>query len=124
MNEVYRMPSIGAIQALVTQRSLHETMKKKQESLASQFQRRVVANEHSLACVPDVPSINPYDAYFLLNPSGDLESTQAAFEEMFKSQHGWEVGFFCDSLERGVLFKSVSFVFLSKPGLLRAGVAS
>ena len=85
------MPSIGAVQALVTQRGLHEEMKRKQGSLASQFPRRVVAYEHSLACLPDVPSIDPYDAYFLLNPSGDLGSTQAAFEEMFKSQHGWEV---------------------------------
>lgn len=29
--------------------------------------------------------------FYMLNPSGDLAATQAAFEERFSSQAGWEV---------------------------------
>jgi separase len=84
------MPSVGIIQALVIHRSLHEATKRKVENLAS----KIVSDEHFRANTAIVPSIDPYNAYFLLNPSGDLGSTQSAFEEMFKTQHGWEVGLF------------------------------
>lgn len=36
------------------------------------------------------PSIDPWDAYYLLNPSGDLSSTQVEFEDWFRNKK-WEV---------------------------------
>ena len=38
---------------------------------------------------PRAPSVNWGNAYFLLNPSGDLESTQSRFESWFGEQPGW-----------------------------------
>lgn len=32
------------------------------------------------------PLVNPFDAYFLLNPSGDLRETQTEFEDLFKRE--------------------------------------
>ena len=36
------------------------------------------------------PSIDPINVYYLLNPSGDLNSTQEEFEQWFRNQN-WEV---------------------------------
>lgn len=33
------------------------------------------------------PAIDPLDAFYLLNPSGDLSSTQIEFESWFKDQN-------------------------------------
>ena len=33
------------------------------------------------------PLIDPLDAFYLLNPSGDLSSSQAAFEKWFRDQN-------------------------------------
>ena len=35
--------------------------------------------------------IDPRSAYYLLNPSGDLATTQAAFQDWFAHQQGWQV---------------------------------
>ncbi|GMI95409.1 EXTRA SPINDLE POLES, RADIALLY SWOLLEN 4, homolog of separase, HOMOLOGY OF SEPARASE 1 [Hibiscus trionum] len=55
--EVYRMPSVGSI-----------------SMMRSRY--------HEL-----VPLIDPSDAFYLLNPSGDLKSTQAEFENWFRDQN-------------------------------------
>ncbi|XP_077213689.1 separase isoform X2 [Tasmannia lanceolata] len=67
--EVYRMPSVSSIGMTFNKISL------RQERFG-----RVVDN---------FPSVNPLDAYYLLNPSGDLSDTQVAFEEWFRNQK-WE----------------------------------
>ncbi|KAK9798929.1 hypothetical protein WJX73_002780 [Symbiochloris irregularis] len=36
------------------------------------------------------PLIDPLSAFYLINPSGDLPSTQAAFQQWFQSQPGWQ----------------------------------
>ncbi|KAH9300238.1 hypothetical protein KI387_011821, partial [Taxus chinensis] len=63
--EVYRMPSVGSISALMISRGHLEMASK-------------------------LPFVDPYNAFYLLNPSGDLSTTQAAFEDWFKNQQGWE----------------------------------
>lgn len=35
---------------------------------------------------PSIPLIDPLDSYYLLNPSGDLSSTQSEFENWFRDQ--------------------------------------
>ena len=42
---------------------------------------------HDLA----LPRVDVGDAYYLLNPDGDLAPTQAAFERWFASLRGWQV---------------------------------
>ncbi|KAE8690720.1 separase-like isoform X2 [Hibiscus syriacus] len=64
--EVYRMPSVGSISILLERSRRHD------ESLSRN------------AAV--VPLIDPLDAFYLLNPSGDLRSTQAEFENWFRDQ--------------------------------------
>ncbi|XP_010245919.1 PREDICTED: separase isoform X3 [Nelumbo nucifera] len=64
--EVYRMPSVGSIFATLS-KSFHP-----QEQIG-----KVVAA---------FPSIDPLDAFYLLNPSGDLSHTQVEFEDWFKNQ--------------------------------------
>lgn len=54
-------------------------------TLARNFQ-----NEESKILGAPIPSVDPLDAYYLLNPSGDLSSTQMEFEEWFRSQK-WQV---------------------------------
>lgn len=43
---------------------------------------------HELACTNAAafPLIDPLDAFYLLNPSGDLSSTQAEFENWFRDK--------------------------------------
>lgn len=61
------MPSIGSI-CLTLQRSCHH-----QEQVG-----RIVAT---------YPLIDPLDAFYLLNPSGDLNGTQVDFESWFRDQN-------------------------------------
>ncbi|XP_059648132.1 separase [Cornus florida] len=65
--EVYRMPSVGCISATLD-RCLHRK---------EQVGRNAVV----------FPLIDPLDAFYLLNPSGDLSSTQVEFEKWFKDQN-------------------------------------
>ncbi|KAG6652968.1 separase isoform X5 [Carya illinoinensis] len=65
--EVYRMPSVGSISAALD-RSHHH-----QEQVG-----KIVAS---------FPLIDPLDAFYLLNPSGDLSSTQVEFEKWFRDQN-------------------------------------
>ncbi|XP_030513656.2 separase isoform X1 [Rhodamnia argentea] len=64
--EVYRMPSVGSF-FLALDRS-------------SQLEEQVGPP------VASFPFIDPLDAYYLLNPSGDLNSTQVEFENWFRDQ--------------------------------------
>ncbi|MQM00180.1 hypothetical protein Taro_032908, partial [Colocasia esculenta] len=66
--EVYRMPSTSSIFATLD-RHWHREQSKGFDAI--------------------IPSIDPLDAYYLLNPSGDLSSTQLEFEEWFVTQK-WE----------------------------------
>ncbi|KDP43629.1 hypothetical protein JCGZ_16916 [Jatropha curcas] len=65
--EVYRMPSVGSI-CLTLDRSCNH-----QEQIG-----RIVSA---------FPVIDPLDAFYLLNPSGDLSSTQVEFENWFRDQN-------------------------------------
>ncbi|KAK9095991.1 hypothetical protein Sjap_021488 [Stephania japonica] len=64
--EVYRMPSIGCI-SVVLNMNCH------------------LQNNNEIGSAP-FPSIDPLDAFYLLNPSGDLERTQIEFEDWFRDQ--------------------------------------
>ena len=39
----------------------------------------------------DHPCIDLASTFYLINPSGDLPSTQATFQEWFQQQAGWQV---------------------------------
>ncbi|XP_040366322.1 separase isoform X3 [Rosa chinensis] len=65
--EVYRMPSVGSISATAN-RNYHN-----QDQVQS--------------IVTSFPLIDPLDAFYLLNPSGDLNYTQNEFETWFRDQN-------------------------------------
>ncbi|KAL7119495.1 hypothetical protein ACP275_02G066600 [Erythranthe tilingii] len=65
--EVYRMPSVGSIFATLDRCCQNE----------EQFETNI----------PAFPSIDPLDSYYLLNPDGDLRTTQLEFESWFKDQN-------------------------------------
>lgn len=44
------------------------------------------------AAVASAAALDLGSTFYMLNPSGDLAMTQAAFEERFASLPGWEVG--------------------------------
>ncbi|XP_011657385.1 separase isoform X3 [Cucumis sativus] len=62
--EVYRMPSVG--------------------SICATLDRRYRQQEQDGGIMAAFPSIDPLDAFYLLNPSGDLNNTQIEFENWFK----------------------------------------
>ncbi|XP_021774969.1 separase-like isoform X2 [Chenopodium quinoa] len=64
--EVYRMPSVASIFMALQRRSVLEEAAR----LGTKF-----------------PLIDPLDAFYLLNPSGDLSRTQSEFEEWFRYQN-------------------------------------
>ncbi|KAK9167645.1 hypothetical protein Scep_002836 [Stephania cephalantha] len=66
--EVYRMPSIGCISVVL--------------NMNCHLQNHNVIGSGSAP----FPSIDPLDAFYLLNPSGDLERTQIEFEDWFRDQ--------------------------------------
>ncbi|KAF3789517.1 Separase [Nymphaea thermarum] len=70
--EVYRMPSVGSVLSTLNRWSSNEVWARKGIDDRGNF-----------------PCINLFDAFYLLNPGGDLSSTQAEFEDWFKSQN-WE----------------------------------
>ncbi|CAH9052128.1 unnamed protein product [Cuscuta europaea] len=67
--EVYRMPSVGAINATLVKRCLHQEAIEKGNLLNS------------------IPLVDPLDAYYVLNPDGDLSFTQATFEGWFNDKN-------------------------------------
>ncbi|KAF3435151.1 hypothetical protein FNV43_RR22238 [Rhamnella rubrinervis] len=85
--EVYRMPSVGSISATLDRRRHH------QEPVGT-----------SAAAFP---YIDPLDAFYLLNPSGDLRSTQIEFENWFRDQKlEGKAGFAPAAAELAVALKS------------------
>lgn len=65
--EVYRMPSIGSISSTLEKNYHHQDQ---------------VANN-----ITAFPLIDPLDSFYLLNPSGDLGTTQIEFEKWFRDQN-------------------------------------
>jgi len=63
--EIYRMPSIRSIFLALTRSTNH--------------------HEDASAIAPPFPVIDPFDAFYVLNPSGDLVSTQEEFDQLFKN---------------------------------------
>lgn len=61
------MPSVGSISAILNRSHHHE--------------------EELSQIVASFPLIDPLDAFYLLNPSGDLSSTQLEFETWFRDQN-------------------------------------
>ncbi|KAG0632141.1 hypothetical protein M758_1G307400 [Ceratodon purpureus] len=83
--ETYRMPSVGGIRALLVHQQL----------ASSNFSSNLLTNKTALektlnADLVAEPCVNPYNTYYVLNPSGDLAKTQQAFEDWFKENLGWE----------------------------------
>ncbi|TVU28695.1 hypothetical protein EJB05_20225, partial [Eragrostis curvula] len=62
--EIYRMPSVGSILFALTRSSDHY----KDDVIGSPF-----------------PAIDPFNTFYLLNPSGDLSSTQKEFDQLFRN---------------------------------------
>ncbi|XP_010448796.1 PREDICTED: separase isoform X2 [Camelina sativa] len=65
--EVYRMPSVGCISAVLKKRSLQ--------------------GEPARSHLDSFPLIDPLDSFYLLNPGGDLPETQDMFESWFRDQN-------------------------------------
>ncbi|XP_024005725.1 separase isoform X2 [Eutrema salsugineum] len=65
--EVYRMPSVGSISAVLKKRCLQ--------------------GEPARSNVASFPLIDPLDSFYLLNPGGDLSETQIVFESWFRDQN-------------------------------------
>lgn len=77
--QVYRMPSISSIRATLIKCCPYQ----QQVQLLKCYQGSPMEQgvpSHS------IPSIDPLDSYYLLNPSGDLSSTQIEFESWFRDQ--------------------------------------
>ncbi|KAL4588484.1 hypothetical protein LXL04_001375 [Taraxacum kok-saghyz] len=70
--EVYRMPSVATISS---------TFDKYFQNQNNQNQEKEKEKEK------DFPMIDPLDAYYLLNPGGDLPTTQSNFQNWFKDQN-------------------------------------
>lgn len=68
------MPSVGSVLSTL------DRWKRNSEEWA----RKVIDDGGNFPC------INLLDTFYLLNPGGDLTSTQAEFEDWFRSQN-WEV---------------------------------
>jgi separase len=63
--EIYRMPSMGSVFLALSQ--INNDCKD-----------------------PPFPVIDPFNTYYLLNPSGDLSSTQEEFVQLFRN-YEWKV---------------------------------
>lgn len=61
------MPSVSSISAVLDKGSKHQ----------EQVERNLMP----------FPSIDPLDAFYLLNPDGDLDGTQIEFENWFRGQN-------------------------------------
>ncbi|KAM1392417.1 hypothetical protein ACFX2I_019995 [Malus domestica] len=77
--EAYRMPSIGSIFATL-EKNYH------QDKVASST-KKPGGLSHALCQKASFPLIDPLDAFYLLNPGGDLGITQIEFEEWFRDQN-------------------------------------
>jgi hypothetical protein len=76
--EIYRMPSMGNIFLALTRCNNHY--------------------EEGNHMAPHFPAIDPSNTFYLLNPSGDLTSTQKEFEQFFRN-YKWKVNEFSDIVD-------------------------
>lgn len=81
---MYRMPSVGSIRALLRQQTYDGGLTGVNASPDLHVGKQCAEEGRR--------SVNASNSYYLLNPSGDLSSTQAAFEDWFASEEGWKVG--------------------------------
>jgi separase len=72
--EIYRMPSMRSIFLALTRSTNH--------------------HKDASAMAPPFPVIDPFDAFYLLNPSGDLIRTQEEFYQLFRN-YEWKVTMIC-----------------------------
>ena len=72
--EIYRMLSMQSIFLALTRSTSH--------------------HRNGSAIAPPFPVIDPFDAFYLLNPSGDMISTQEEFDELFIN-YEWKVKTIC-----------------------------
>lgn len=99
-HEVYRMPSVSSILAVMAHRSnaasvdgfgkREKSLLKGRKNTKQERSSRKTMKSSVLEQPVRLPTVDPYNTFYLLNPSGDLGSTQAAFEDWFKNQKGWE----------------------------------
>ena len=94
--ETYRMPSVGGIRALLIHQQLASVTfssnlltNESNGQAGLQIHKSALEMPLSAGSVTE-PCVNPYNTYYVLNPSGDLSKTQQAFEEWFKENLGWE----------------------------------
>ncbi|KAF3628570.1 putative DNA polymerase delta subunit 4-like [Capsicum annuum] len=73
--QVYRMPSVSSIRATLIKSCQYQ----QQVQMGGSLMKEGVPS-------PSIPLIDPLDSYYLLNPSGDLSSTQSEFENWFRDQ--------------------------------------
>ena len=74
--QVYRMPSVSSIRATLIKCCQDQ----------QQVQKGGSPMKQGVPLSPSIPLIDPMDSYYLLNPSGDLSSTQCEFENWFRDQ--------------------------------------
>ncbi|XP_060167773.1 separase isoform X1 [Lycium barbarum] len=73
--QVYRMPSVSSIRATLIKCCHYQ----EQVQMGGSPMKQGVPS-------PSIPLIDPLDSYYLLNPGGDLSSTQSEFENWFRDQ--------------------------------------
>lgn len=78
---IYRMPSLACAAAAAVRR----------QQACGQGAAAIGAAGGASAETACVNALDLGSTFYMLNPSGDLASTQAAFEERFTSLPGWEV---------------------------------
>ncbi|KAG6557376.1 hypothetical protein Mapa_001306 [Marchantia paleacea] len=99
--EVYRMPSLGNVHAIYIQHQSESTVDTHllQEAEETNSRRPTRNDAETSACAIknltldqplEVTFINPCNTFYILNPSGDLKSTQSSFEDWFMHQRGWK----------------------------------
>lgn len=86
------MPSVGSI-LLGFNRNQH--LHKERDAMGAYF-----------------PVVDPFNAYYLLNPSGDLSSTQVEFEKLFKD-HNWEVNLLLFCANNIIIVHVIRKLFMS-----------
>ncbi|XP_024524696.1 separase [Selaginella moellendorffii] len=86
--ETYRMPSLGSIKAVF----IHHRYSLLELDVCDGLGRLQLNGKARRNAIRGAsrPAVNPHSTFYLLNPGGDLESTQSAFEEWFRRQKGWE----------------------------------
>lgn len=85
-NRIYRAPSLASACALAA-RNGHETTP---DAVMADIEPASSCQDGAVTCPK---GIDVHNAVYLLNPSGDLTTTQATFEDLFKQQSGWQVRF-------------------------------